>query len=223
MVNLRWDDIGRAGRRRRKLSAWGLQDRAAHDPARAGSGEACRLAFPASGTGIGCSPKTSNIRLHPEVPLVPLLRLVHLRVTLPLEVRRRRRRDDARVPTIIRVLNRCPIEARCALISSNNFSPSPCSSNRWRKFRIVVSSGNGPESRSPTTRRTDSTSYNRSSIPGVAQVVEQLHTAPAASPPTGTAAVHVPRYFPMTRWLMALTARCAPSTAPSCHPGRPVT
>ena len=68
--------------------------------------------------------------------------------------------------TIVPLSNRCPSEARCALISSNSDTPNPCFSSRWRKFRIVVSSGSAPESRNPTKRRTDSTSYSRSSMPG---------------------------------------------------------
>ena len=43
--------------------------------------------------------------------------------------------------TIVPVFSRCPREARCALISPDSVSPRSCFSSRWRKFRIVVSSG----------------------------------------------------------------------------------
>src|SRR6266542_7124340 len=46
-------------------------------------------------TGVGVH---ANVRLHPEVPLIALLRLVHLRIALTLRVLgRTRRRDDRRV------------------------------------------------------------------------------------------------------------------------------
>ena len=51
-------------------------------------------------------------------------------------------------------------------LALNRPSPRSCSSSKWRKFRIVVSSGRGPDSLRPTNRLTDSTSYSMSSIPG---------------------------------------------------------
>ena len=60
--------------------------------------------------------------------------------------------------TIVPRLSRWPRAARCALISSNNAPPRSCLSSRWRKFRIVVSSGSASNNRSPAKRRTDSDS-----------------------------------------------------------------
>ena len=58
-------------------------------------------------------------------------------------------------------LNRTPCSARRPLISSNRPCPNSYRSSRWRKWRMVLSSGIGSDNLSPAKRRTDSASYSR--------------------------------------------------------------
>ena len=60
-----------------------------------------------------------------------------------------------------------PLSARCAFTSAKIASVSPCRSSRWRKFRIVVSSGmRSSPSSIPAKRRIASLSYSVSSAIG---------------------------------------------------------
>ena len=68
--------------------------------------------------------------------------------------------------TTVPCLNCSPSASRWRLISSSNPLPSAAASSRWRKLRIVVSSGIASESLSPTKRCTVRFSYSASSIAG---------------------------------------------------------
>ena len=69
--------------------------------------------------------------------------------------------------TIVPERSEMPLSARCAFTSAKSASVSPCRSSRWRKLRIVVSSGmrSSPNSM-PAKRRIASLSYSVSSAIG---------------------------------------------------------
>src|SRR5215470_4120920 len=94
----------------------------------------------------------ANMRLHPEVPLVSFLGLMHLGIAglsaFLVE-------DGALMmvaSTIVPVATFRPFAARCRCTSSNNRRPRSCSSSRWRKRHTVVSSGTGSRPRSIPTK-----------------------------------------------------------------------
>src|SRR3989475_1100090 len=90
----------------------------------------------------------SHVRLHPEVPLFALLRLVHLRIALPVVIR-------------------TPCACRCRFTCPRICSPSWCSSSKCRNLHTVVSSGTGSQPRSmPTNCRIPPESYCASSTAG---------------------------------------------------------
>ena len=115
-----------------------------------------------------------DMRLHPEVPLVALLHLMHLRVARLGAVLRRRRASRMVASTIV-LPGRRP--SSCWVIAASSPSPSWCRSSRCRKLRIVVDraagpGGDGPSTKSPapTLRVVERVFHRR-----VAEVVEQLH------------------------------------------------
>ena len=67
-----------------------------------------------------------------------------------------------------------PWDSRWALISSKRPDPSFCCSRRCRKFRMVVSSGRGPESFSPHEPPHRVRLVEQVFHAGVAEVVEEL-------------------------------------------------
>src|SRR4249920_2668672 len=88
------------------------------------------------------------MRLHPEMPLVALLRLVHLRVAgLLLVLRRRRRGDDRRIDDGALTHQQAALSS-IAPTSSNSARVRSCSSSQWRKFSTVVASGTAATDRS---------------------------------------------------------------------------
>ena len=91
----------------------------------------------------------------PEVPLVSLLVWCISGSRSPLRFFVDDGASMMLASTIVPVFNRCPRDARCTLISSNNPIPKPCVSSRWRKFRIVVSSGKALRRRPAPPRRAD--------------------------------------------------------------------
>ena len=141
-----------------------------------------------------------DVRLHSEVPLVPLPGLMHLRVALPSPVLGGGRcLDDGGVHDgsfpQLQSLGLKPWDSRWALLSSKRPCPSLGLSRRWRKLRMVVSSGRGPGSFNPTNRRTGSDSLrlrsgrapSRSSMPG------SLRACPRPRPGGGKSwLVHLP-------------------------------
>ena len=60
--------------------------------------------------------------------------------------------------TMVPSLSRSPCDSRWALISSNSPLPSSWRSRRWRKLRMVVSSGRASVRLRPMKRLTDSAS-----------------------------------------------------------------
>src|SRR5208282_1052718 len=106
-------------------------------------------------------------RLHPEIPLLALLRLVHLRITLLLAVLGRGgRMDNGRVHDRAGRDPHSPA-LKCRFTVSSISPPSPCSSSRWRNLHTVVSSGTGSRPRSiPTESRITTESYSASSTAG---------------------------------------------------------
>ena len=110
----------------------------------------------------------ADVRLHPEVPLVALARLVHLRVPLAGRVLgRRRRMDDGRVHDGARADARMPLRFQVMVNRIQQAPHRSCPSSRWRKFKMVVSSGAAARPRStPANRRSAGESYSASSAPG---------------------------------------------------------
>ena len=130
-------------------------------------------------TGVD-SPLRGSLRLNAEIPLVALFRLVHLRIPLPflvlwppahsgcalveVELGAAMRVASTIVPCRIVML---PRSLRWALTVSKTCSPRPCFSSRWRKVKIVVSSGiRSLISSMPAKRRMVGTSIRASSIAG---------------------------------------------------------
>ena len=69
--------------------------------------------------------------------------------------------------TIVPEVIRMPRLARYRFTVSSIWPHNSRSSSKWRKFRIVVSSGAGARPRStPTNRRSTGDSYKASSTPG---------------------------------------------------------
>src|SRR6201993_2030318 len=84
-----------------------------------------------------------EMRLHPEIPLVALLRLMHLGIACLVGILV----DDGALmivaSTIVPVATFSPFDAKCRCTSSNSCWPRSCASSRWRKRHTVVSSGTG--------------------------------------------------------------------------------
>src|SRR4051812_26636728 len=96
----------------------------------------------------------TDVRLHPEVPLVPLLRGVHLRIALAALFLVDGDAAISVASTIVPPRSRAPRASRCSATASNTVFVSSCASSRCRKFKIVVSSGIGsrPSSRLQNAR-----------------------------------------------------------------------
>ena len=119
----------------------------------------------------------SDVRLHPEMPLIPFLCLVHLRVSPP----DRFLVDDGAsmmlASTIVPSLSRSPWEPRWALISSSSPLPSSCRSRCKRR-------------RNTTTHDTRETAYFPAHIESLSfegitglQVMCALRQLPGRHPP----------------------------------------
>jgi len=94
----------------------------------------------------------ANVGLHAEIPVVALLRGRHLGVA-GLGLGRGWRVDNRRVHQRARAQRDALVGQMC-VTSAKIASVSPCRSRRWRKFRIVVSSGMRSSPGSiPTKRR----------------------------------------------------------------------
>ena len=98
-----------------------------------------------------CGRVNPDVQLHPEVVLIPLLHLPHLRVRCPVRFLVDDGASMMLTSTIVPSLIRSPWTARCSLISANSPCSSSCFSSRWRKCSIVLSSGRESVSRSPRT------------------------------------------------------------------------
>src|SRR5207244_991701 len=110
-----------------------------------------------------------HLRLHSEVPLLALLRLVHLRIALLLPILGRSGcvQDGRVASTIVPVVIRTPCACRGRFTCPRICSPSWCSSSKCRNLHTVVSSGTGSQPRSmPTNCRITAESYSASSTPG---------------------------------------------------------
>ena len=77
--------------------------------------------------------------------------------------------------TMVPSRSHSPWDSRWASISSNRPLPRPCRSRRWRKFRMVVSSGRASDRLRPTETPDRFGLVEQILHAGVAQVVEQLH------------------------------------------------
>lgn len=78
---------------------------------------------------------------HLEIPLVSLLRLMHLGILLATAVLRRRRRSDDRCIDHRVCSKHQPAFGQDRLMRSKIHTASSCTSSRWRKRRMVLSSG----------------------------------------------------------------------------------
>src|SRR5436190_223967 len=108
-----------------------------------------------------------DVQLHPEIPLLTLPRLVHLRSRALASFLVELGAAMIVASTMVPPATFRPREARCSFTRSNSGLPRSWRSSRWRKLRIVVSSGTGSRPRSmPTNRRIDSESYSASSAAG---------------------------------------------------------
>jgi hypothetical protein len=137
----------------------------------------------------------SQVRLHAEIPLVAFARLVHLRIAFPAGVLGRRWCVNNS-----RVHNRFPSDAEIAALQVlvNSIQDGPTKivpSSRWRKLRIVVSSGAGAGPKStPANRRGAGESHKASSAPGSDRLTRALSpalTSAASSPIKGLCKVMV--------------------------------
>src|SRR3954452_4920878 len=109
----------------------------------------------------------AHVRLHAEVPLIALLRGMHLRSRLPASFLVDGEAAINVASTIVPPRSNAPRASRYPATASNTVFVSSCASSRCRKFKIVVSSGIGsrPSSRLQNAR-IDWISYSASSAPG---------------------------------------------------------
>src|SRR5215472_6951837 len=94
----------------------------------------------------------AKMRLHAEIPLVALLRLMHLGIARLLAFLVEQGALIMVASTIVPVATFSPLAAKCRCTSSNSRRPRSCASSRWRKWHTVVSSGTGSRPRSRPTK-----------------------------------------------------------------------
>jgi hypothetical protein len=109
----------------------------------------------------------SHVRLHPEIPRVAFLGLMHLRIPLSSRILGRTRRvDDRRVHNRPRA-DAQPLPPQMLVDPPENARPRSCRSSRGRNLHTVVSSGTGSFPRSiPAKWRITAESYSASSTAG---------------------------------------------------------
>src|SRR6516165_6356251 len=109
----------------------------------------------------------ADVQLHTKIPLLPLARLVHLQIAALAAFLVELGAVMMVASTMVPPATFRPRDARCWFTRSNSTLPSSWRSSRWRKFKIVVSSGTGSRPRSmPPNSRIDRESYSASSAIG---------------------------------------------------------